>query len=178
VGDRESEGRLLLRSLFVVTSPARRWRCAGDPAPRPVAVALINTIGALDFLRPRCGLFVIVQACLHPLNNPQRNKHPPLKLAVSTLWRCQILYKPKPCCDLRVNEWRNEGAPIMYIGPDGKRREVLSRAPCGHSGALSLHTCASARAREMIELFRLQATTSWPINCCDDLGLPSSAGSF
>jgi hypothetical protein len=58
VGDRESEGRLLLRSLF--GKPSTALACAGDPAPRPVAVALINTIGALDFLRPRCGLFVIV----------------------------------------------------------------------------------------------------------------------
>ena len=53
---------------------------------------------------------------------------------------------------------------------------MLPQPRAYHSHALSplTHTCAHARAREIIELFRLWATTSWPINCCDDLGLLSS----
>ena len=59
-----------------------------------------------------------------------------------------------------------EGEMRMQIGEYGNRRRdtlpypvyVTNNKHCGDrcgSGALSLHTCASARAREMIELFRL-----------------------
>ena len=41
------------------------------------------------------------------------------------------------------------------------------------AGSRYVHACPRTRART-IELFRPRPDTSWPINCCDDFGLPSA----
>ena len=70
------------------------------------------------------------------------------------------------------------GATCMLLKTNAGVSQFFAFA-FGRVSALS-HTYAHARAREIIELFRFeqQQMGNWPINCCDDLGMPSSARSF
>ena len=72
------------------------------------------------------------------------------------------------------------GAPVRwYQNQITRAREIIELLPPEGARFPDTHAPTPAREKSLnFFAFEQQQMGNWPINCCDDLGLPISAGSF